>query len=155
MRANTYFYLARARISLFLRVPFSPVYLYVNLRVPACLYVNIRGFGPHTRIRSFIQMTLFPVCRVFYLSHNRLYLQYVIYQSLFIIIWERENHLYSVFIVHSIKLSYLWNLSSIYSKMYLVATCTWMEINFTSNNSKNNLSRWNSQRENTDQIWYS
>ena len=60
--ANTYFYLIRAHISLFVRVPFSSVYLYVNLRAPVCLYVNIRGFGPCTRICPFVNVLVSPVC---------------------------------------------------------------------------------------------
>ena len=60
--ANTYFYLVRAHISLFVRVPFSLVCLYVNLRVPVYLYVNIRGFGPCTRIHYFSRVPFFPLC---------------------------------------------------------------------------------------------
>ena len=60
--ANTYFCLIRARISSFVRVPFSPVSLYVNLRVPVYLSVNLRGFGLRTRIRSFVRVLFFPVC---------------------------------------------------------------------------------------------
>ena len=60
--ANTYFCLVCVRISLFVRVPFSPFFLYVNLRIPICLYVNLRGFGIRTRIRSFVRVPFFPVC---------------------------------------------------------------------------------------------
>ena len=60
--ANTYFYLVRALISLFVRVPFYRVCMYVNLRVPVCLYVNIRGFDLRTRIRLFVRVPFFPVC---------------------------------------------------------------------------------------------
>ena len=60
--ANKYFCHVRAHISLFVHVPLSPVFLYVNLRIPVCMYVNLHGFGPRMRICSFVQMPFFPVC---------------------------------------------------------------------------------------------
>ena len=70
--SNTYFYLVRVHISLFVRGPLSPVCLYVNLRVPVCLYVNICGFGPRTRMHLFVRVSLFPESRGLTLSPSNI-----------------------------------------------------------------------------------